>query len=125
MKRNILIAGDLLAIAIITLSGFATHGELGIAFAPRMAALFFPLALAWFLLAPWFGLFRPEVVSDIRQIWRPALVMLFATPAALVVRGQLLNMPILPLFALILGGTCALGMMLWRGLALLIFRGGK
>jgi hypothetical protein len=125
MNRNILIAGDLLAIALITLTGFATHGELGISFAPRMAALYFPLALAWFLLAPWFGQYRPEVVSDVRQIWRPALVMIFATPAALVVRGQLLNVPVLPLFALILGGTCALGMMVWRGLAVLISRRGK
>jgi len=125
MKQTVLIIGDLIAIAVVTLIGFATHGELGLSFAPRMAVLYFPLSLAWFLLAPWFGLFRLQVVSDPRQLWRPALVMIFATPAALLVRGQLLNVPVLPLFGLILSGSCALGMMIWRGLALLISRAGK
>lgn len=114
MKRNLLILGDLLALAIVTLIGFATHGEIGLSFLPRMAAAFFPLCIAWFLLAPWFGLFQDEAIRNARQLWRPALAMLFAGPLAVVLRGLILNAAVLPIFALVLSATSALGMLLWR-----------
>ena len=56
-KKNILIIGDIIAIAILTFIGFATHGEAGLSFIPRMAAIFFPSVVAWLVLAPWFGLY--------------------------------------------------------------------
>jgi hypothetical protein len=125
MKTSVVLVGDLLAIAVVTLIGFATHGEAVPAFLPRMLVLFLPLSIAWLALAPFFGLFRAQVIADPRQVWRGALVMIFAVPAALVVRGMLLNAPILPIFALILSGVSALGMLLWRGVAMLIVRARK
>jgi len=116
MSKCILILGDFLAVAVITLIGFATHGEAGLSFVPRLAAAFFPLVVAWFLLAPWFGLFRAEVTQNAPQLWRPALTALFAAPLAAVLRGLILNAPIIPVFAVILGATTALGMVIWRGL---------
>jgi hypothetical protein len=116
MKNSILILGDILAIAIITLIGFATHGEAGLSFLPRMAALYFPLSISWFLLAPAMGLFQQQTISDPKQLWRPALSALFAAPLAAVLRGLILNAPIIPVFALVLGATTALGMAIWRGL---------
>ena len=114
MKTSILILGDLLAIAIITIIGFATHGEAGLSFLPRMAAIFFPLSISWFLLAPSLGLFQRETVSNPRQLWRPALAAFFAAPLAAVLRGFLLNAPIIPIFAVVLAATSALGMFIWR-----------
>lgn len=114
MNKRILILGDILAIAIITLIGFATHGETKLSFLPRMAALYFPLAISWFLLAPGLGLLQPEVSSKPRQLWRPALAALFAAPFAAMLRGFVLNAPILPIFALVLGLASALGMFAWR-----------
>ena len=125
MKKNILILGDVLAIALVTIIGFASHGEAGLAFLPRMAAAFFPLIIAWFLLAPWFGLFQDEIVHNGRQLWRPALTALFAAPLAAILRGLILNAPIIPVFALVLGGTTALGMVLWRGLYFHFNRGSR
>ncbi|HSL43062.1 MAG TPA: DUF3054 domain-containing protein [Anaerolineales bacterium] len=116
MNKSILILGDILAIALLTLIGFATHGEADLAFLPRMAALFFPLSIAWFLLAPSLGLFRPEAISDPRQLWRPALAALFAAPLAAVLRGFLFNAPIIPIFAAVLAATSALGMVIWRAI---------
>ncbi len=112
--NNILIPGDILTIGFVTFIGFATHGEVDITFLPRMAAAFFPITIAWFLLAPWFGLFQQETASAARQLWRPALVMLFAVPLAAVLRGFILNAAIVPIFALVLGSTSALGMVAWR-----------
>jgi hypothetical protein len=73
MNKYILIFGDLIAIAILTIVGFATHGETELSFLPRMAALFFPLVVSWLCLAPALRLFQWETISDPRQLWRPAL----------------------------------------------------
>ena len=114
MNNKILILGDGLTLLIVTLIGFATHGESGVSFLPRMAAAFIPLLIGWFLLAPWFGLFKAEIISNPKQIWRPALAMLFAGPLAVVLRGLILNAPIVPIFAVVLSATSAFGMMIWR-----------
>jgi hypothetical protein len=114
MNISILILGDLLAIALVTLIGFATHGEAELSFLPRMAALFFPLSISWFLLAPSLRLFQGETISNPKQLWRPALAMIFAAPLAAVLRGFILSAPIIPIFAAVLAGTSALGMAIWR-----------
>ena len=114
MNKSILILGDLLAIALVTLIGFATHGEAEVSFVPRMAAAFFPLVGSWFLLASFVGLFQDQTVRDPRSLWRPALAAVFAAPLAAVLRGFILNAPVIPIFAAVLAGTSALGMVVWR-----------
>ena len=113
-NRSVLILGDILAIGILTLIGFATHGETDLSFLPRMAATFFPLVMAWFLLAPWLGLFQDEVIYNARQLWRPAVTALLAAPLAAVLRGLMLNAAILPIFVIVLGAASAMGMLVWR-----------
>lgn len=111
-----LILGDILAIAIVTIIGFATHGETKVALVPRMLTTFAPLILGWFLLAPFFGLFNPAVNSDFRQLWRPVLVMVFAGPLAVLLRAFLLNTVVIPIFGVVLSGSAGLGMLVWRAL---------
>ena len=122
MKRSFLILGDIHAILIVTVVGFATHGELGTSFIGRMAAVFFPLTIAWFVLSPFLGLFQQEFTSNLKQLWRPVLAMIFAAPLAAVLRGFLLNAPIIPVFAVVLASTSAFGMLVWRGIYLLLIR---
>lgn len=122
MNRSILILGDILAILITTLIGFATHDELDVSFIGRMSAAFFPLTIAWFLLSPFLGLFQQAMISNVKQLWRPMLAMIFAAPLASVLRGLLLNAPIIPIFAVVLGTTSALGMLIWRGVYLFLNR---
>jgi hypothetical protein len=117
-----LVGGDILAVLLVTIIGFATHGEADLSFLPRMAAAFFPVTIAWFLLAPFLGLFQPEIVSDPRQLWRPAFAMVFAAPLAAVLRGFLLNAPIIPIFAVVLASTSAFGMLVWRWVYFLLNR---
>ncbi len=59
-----LILGDTLALAIVTVIGFASHGETDIAFAPRMFTTYIPLLVSWFLIAPWLGLFNPQMTAQ-------------------------------------------------------------
>ena len=119
-STGFLVLGDVLAILIVTFIGFATHGEAEISFLPRMAAMFFPLLVAWFLFSPFLGLFQRAFTSSPRQLWRPVLAMIFAAPLAAVLRGLLLNMPIIPIFAAVLSATSAFGMLIWRGIYLFV-----
>ena len=121
-NRTIIILGDILAILLVTVIGFATHGELGASFIGRMSAAFFPLTVAWFLLAPFLGCFNQQHTSNPRQLWRPALAMLFAGPFAAILRGFLLDAPVPPVFAVVLASTSAFGMLVWRGVCFLIIR---
>ncbi|MBI4760645.1 MAG: DUF3054 domain-containing protein [Chloroflexota bacterium] len=122
LKKSMLVLGDVLAIAVVTVIGFATHGEADVSFLPRMLAAFVPLTVAWFLLAPWFGLFQAQVVSNPKQLWRPVLAALFSAPLAAILRGLWLNAPIIPIFAVVLASTAAFGMLLWRGAYALFVR---
>ena len=111
-----LIAGDIIALAIITVIGFASHGETEISFVPRMLTTFIPLVVSWFLIAPWLGLFDAQITSESKQLWRPLLAILLAAPMTAILRATMLNAVALPLFTFILGGSAALGMLVWRGL---------
>lgn len=121
-KKSTLILGDVIAFAILTVIGFATHSETELSFLPRMAAVFVPVILGWFILAPWFGLFDEAIISNLKNLLRIPLAMLFVAPFAVILRGAWLNAPALPLFALIFGGSNALGMMVWRWLYIFIAR---
>jgi hypothetical protein len=124
MRKYLLILGDILAIALITVIGFASHGEAGISFLPRMAAAFFPLIVSWLILAPALGLFQQHTVLNTKQLWRPVLGMIFAAPFAAILRGLILNAPIVPIFAVVLSATSAFGLLVWRGIYLFLARKG-
>jgi len=113
-KKSILILGDILALAIVTIIGFVTHGEGSLEYLPRMSAAFFPLIIAWMILAPWFELFNPEVASNLKLIWRVPLAVIFTAPLALIFRGFILNGPIIPIFAVVFTITSAFGLIVWR-----------
>ena len=115
-NKTVLILGDILAIAVVTIIGFTMHGEANTSFLPRIAAAFFPLIISWLIVAPWFGLFDPETISDFKQLWRPALAMIFAGPLAVVLRGLILNASIIPIFGVVLSTTSAFGMVVWRAI---------
>ena len=117
--RPVLLLGDLLVLALVTLLGFATHGELATA-GLRLLSTFIPLCAAWGLVAPWLGLFSPSITQDARQLWRPVLAAILAAPLAGWLRGFWLNAPILPVFVLVMAGTMALSLAAWRGIWLFI-----
>lgn len=119
-KKTILILGDILAFIILTIIGFATHSETEASFLPRMAAVFFPAVFSWFMLAPWFGLLDETIINTPKNLLRVPLAFLFVAPLAVILRGAWLNAPVLPLFALIFGGSNALGMMVWRWIYIFI-----
>jgi hypothetical protein len=112
----IVYAGDAGALAIISIVGFVTHGETDLSFLPRFLAIYIPLIAAWLLIASFIRLFRPEITSDLKQLWRVPLAMLIAGPLAVTVRALILQTEIIPVFIVALGGTATLALMIWRAL---------
>ena len=119
-KKSILILGDVITLAALTVIGFATHSETGLSFLWRMAAAFVPMAFGWFVLAPWLGLFDNAVVTAPKNLLRIPLAMLFVAPLAVILRAVWLNTAGIPIFALALGGANAIGMLVWRGIYIFI-----
>jgi hypothetical protein len=50
------------------------------------------------------------------------LAALFVAPLAAVLRGFILNAPVIPIFAAVLAATSALGMVVWRAMYLFLNR---
>lgn len=113
-----LIVGDALVILVVTWIGFLSHGET--LASPRWLTTFIPVSVAWALEAPWLRVYRPEIYCNPRQIWRVPLAMLLAAPLAGVLRGVMLDSPVLPLFVGVMGLTWAGGMTIWRLLYLIV-----
>jgi hypothetical protein len=115
-SKSTLITGDIIVLAVITIIGFVSHGETELSLVPRMLTTFFPLVVSWFLIAPWLGLFDAQITSKPKQLWRAPLAMLLAAPMTVILRATMLNTVALPLFTLILGGSAALGLLVWRAI---------
>lgn len=118
-NRFVLIAGDIITLAVVTVIGFASHGTANTAGA-RMLTTFIPLVVAWFLVAPFLNVYKSEYVLDGLQLWRPVWAMVLAAPMAAWLRGVMLSSPVLPIFVVILGGASVAGMLIWRALFWLV-----
>lgn len=127
MKRAIviLLAGDLLTLALVTVYGFANHQELSTA-GGRILATFLPLVLSWLFMSPLSGVYDLERAFDPRQLWRPFWAMVLAGPMAGWLRAMILGwlqgvptgLPILPIFVVVIGGISALALLVWRSIYL-------
>lgn len=115
----VLFLGDIITLAIVTIIGFASHGTADTAGA-RMLTTFVPLVVAWFLVAPFFQVYKIENALIGRQLWRPVWAMVIAAPLAAWLRGMMLSSPILPVFVVILGGASVVAIMVWRVLFWLV-----
>ena len=114
-NRFILILGDVLTLGVITLIGFASHGEINFTSLPRMMTTFLPLLSGWFLASPWFGLFDTSK-NNYSFLWQIPFAMLLSMPLTSILRAVMLNSTALPLFTLILGVSSTICMLIWRSL---------
>ncbi len=108
----ILIAVDTLVLLVVTWLGFATHNR-SLADG-RWLATFIPMAFAWFLAAPWLGLYRAGVADRMQDFWRTAIAAALAAPLAVLLRALWLQQTVIPVFGLVMIAMTAAGMMLWR-----------
>jgi len=114
-QQWILVSGDVITLGIVTVLGFASHGEAETA-GVRMLTTFIPLVVAWLLIAPHLKVFEMQQADDFGQLWRPFWAMVLAGPMAAWLRGMMLGAPIQPIFVVVIGGISALALLAWRGL---------
>jgi len=129
MKKYSLIIGDILALLVITLIGFISHGEAKLSFILRFFVLFIPLVTFWLFLAPRYKLYQSNITTDLRQLWRVPLVMIFVSLMAVSGRNALLIFldSFQPsdgslIFIPILGITSTIGLCIWRALYFFLSR---
>ncbi|MFN2199207.1 MAG: DUF3054 family protein [Anaerolineales bacterium] len=109
----VLVIGDLVTLGLVTILGFAAHNELDGA-NPRMLTTFIPLALGWFMSAPFLGAFDTQKLKDWRDLWRPAWAAVLAAPMAAWLRALWLATPVVPVFVAVLGAITLAGLFVWR-----------
>jgi len=116
LRRRRIVAGvgDAAVLAVLTVVGFASHSELTAV--PRMIGNVLVFAAAWFLVAPFFGLFgRPALLHPGQALWRTALAWIVAAPLGAFLRSVALDRAtIVVVFVEVTIAVNGLGLVLWR-----------
>src|SRR5581483_9020855 len=125
-RTGALVAGDLVAFHIVTAIGLLSHGELNrLAALGEVVQIATPFAAGWFLIAPWLGAYRPEVLAQPRRaLGRVALAWLIALPIGLLLWSLVRQKSVQPAFAVVTFITNLVVLLGWRAaFALLTARG--
>ncbi|MBI1882160.1 MAG: DUF3054 domain-containing protein [Chloroflexi bacterium] len=117
-RLALLIGGDLLVLLFFSWVGRSSHSLPGADIVAGLTTAA-PFVISWFVLAPWFGLFR----ADVSQTWQKFVprilgVWLIGGPLAGLLRALLLGRPIpagiIPIFVVITMVVASLFMLIWR-----------
>jgi hypothetical protein len=117
-RLGVLIGGDLLILLLFTWVGRSSHSLPGTDILADLTTAA-PFVISWFVLAPWFGLFRAEVSQTWQKfVPRLLLVWLIGGPLAGLLRALFLGRPIpegiIPIFVVITMIIASLFMLVWR-----------
>ena len=114
----ILVIGDVLVLLLFAWVGRRSH-SLSVLDIKALLTTAAPFIVAWFMVTPWFGLFKAEVSQNWRKLL-PRLLIAWAIggPLALVLRalflGRAIPGGIIPSFAFVALGFTTLFMLIWR-----------
>lgn len=118
-RQAILIGGDLLVILSFIFAGRSSHGFSMSDIVVQIWLSALPFIIGWFVVMPWFGIFKADVSRNWRQL-TPRLLLgwLIAGPLSLVLRALFLGRPIpagiIPSFAMISLAYIGLVGLIWR-----------
>ncbi len=113
----VLASGDALAFLAFAAIGRGSHGEAtGLAAIPEVILTAAPFAIAWFIVAPFVGAYRGDLVASPRRMARRTLVgWALSWPVAMALRGIFVDHAVPPwTFALIALVVNAAFLLLWR-----------
>jgi hypothetical protein len=115
----ILVIGDIVCFLIFAALGRNTHGEAsGFTAIPQIILTALPFAAGWFVVSPFVGAFRRELVAQPRAMAiRTSLAWLLSWPVAMLLRGIFVDHGVPPLtFALIVLLFNMVLLVVWRSL---------
>jgi len=113
----VLASGDLLAFLAFSAIGRGSHGEAtGLAAIPAVIVTAAPFAIAWFIVSPFIGVYRKELVANPRKMARRTFIAwMLSWPVAMAMRGIFVDHAVPPFtFALIALFVNAAFLLLWR-----------
>src|SRR2546421_9655125 len=113
----VLASGDLLAFLAFAAIGRGSHGEAtGLAAIPQVILTAAPFAIAWFIVAPFVGAYRGELVTHPRKmVLRTLVAWVLSWPVSMLLRGIFVDHAVPPLtFALIALVINTAFLLLWR-----------
>jgi len=109
-----LLVGDVIALAIVVLTGFLFHGTLSVQSLPRLLWGMFVMGLAWALAAWPTGALDPDRMRRVQEWWRLLWAAVLAFPLGLVLyefpQGQDLSWA----FTRAMSTFSLSGILLWR-----------
>jgi len=115
----VLIVGDLLVILSFIFAGRSSHGFSMSDIVTQIWLSAFPFIVGWFVIMPWFGIFKDQISRNWRQL-TPRLLLgwVIAGPLSLILRALFLGRPvpagIIPTFAMISLAYIGLVALIWR-----------
>lgn len=94
-----LVIGDLLCFLVFAALGSNTHGEVtGLGTIPHIIVTALPFAAGWFLVSPFVGAFRRDIIARPRTMAiRTAVAWLVSWPVTLILRGIFVDHGVPPL----------------------------
>ena len=113
----VLALGDTLAFLVFAAIGRGSHGEAtGLAAIPQVILTAAPFAIAWFIVAPFVGVYRRELVANPRKMAVRTLVgWVLSWPVAMALRGIFVDHAVPPwTFAVIALVVNAAFLLIWR-----------
>jgi len=113
----VLALGDMLAFLAFAAIGRGSHGEAtGLAAIPQVILTAAPFAIAWFIVAPFVGVYRRELLADPRKMAaRTLLGWVLSWPVAMALRGIFVDHAVPPwTFAVIALVVNAAFLLIWR-----------
>jgi len=113
----VLALGDMLVFLAFAAIGRGSHGEAtGLAAIPQVILTAAPFAIAWFIVAPFVGVYRRELVANPRKMAVRTLVgWVLSWPMAMALRGIFVDHAVPPwTFAVIALVVNAAFLLIWR-----------
>ena len=113
----VLALGDMLAFLAFAAIGRGSHGEAtGLAAIPQVILTAAPFAIAWFIVTPFVGVYRRELLADPRKMAaRTLLGWVLSWPMAMALRGIFVDHAVPPwTFAVIALVVNAAFLLIWR-----------
>lgn len=120
LPQILLLVDDAIVVFLISLLGIQFHQTDPPIFA-RLPYTFLPFVAAWIFFTAMLHMYDPANSSSWRQLWRIPAAAALAAPTGAAIRALWLNTPFVPIFTIVIGAALAAGLLISRGVFILIF----
>ena len=118
LPQVLLLLDDGFLVFLVTLIGIRFH-QTDPSIFTRLPYTFLPFFAAWIFFAALLQMYDPTMASSWKQLWRIPAAAALAAPTGAAIRSVWLNIPYVPIFAIVMGAALAIGLLLSRSIFIL------